>query len=171
MVSPWKVILATLVIFISGLITGGVAVKYLSPPELRAQRPPENPPMRPTMLREDFVRQMQKSLNLSPQQTEKILVTVHEGQERARIYYDLIGPDIRDELRLTREAIQAELSPEQVRQFDELLRRRRVKTAEVTIESRRPATLSWFGSRRDSASNDHFKPASGSNTPTAPPPP
>lgn len=168
--SPWKVILATLVIFTSGLITGGVAVKYLSqPPEMRVHRPPEELLLRPQMLREEFVRQMQKNLTLSPQQDEKILRAVHDSQERIRIYYDLIGPDIREELRQTREAIQAELSPEQVRQFEELVRRRRPKAAEMTLDKRRSSLPAAFGLRSDSSSNDHSNPTPGGQ-PLPPPP-
>ena len=165
--SPWKVILATLVIFISGLITGGVAVKYLSPSAaLRAERPPEEILLRPQMLREEFVHQMQRTLNLSPEQNGKILSAMHESQERIRIYYDLIGPDIREELRQTREAIQAELSPGQARQFDELVRRRRSKAAEMTVDKRRPSSPAAFGFRSDTTSNDQSKPA-----PSGTPPP
>jgi hypothetical protein len=116
-----------LVIFIAGLITGGVAVKKLT------FRPPPRPPLparemnapMPAWVRDEFVRRMVVELNLTSQQTERIMKTVHESQERIRELYSLIGPEMREELDYVRESIRAELTPEQAGRFDEIRERQR----------------------------------------------
>jgi hypothetical protein len=126
-VNPWKVILATLVIFVAGLITGGVAVKKLTlrPPPRAAWPAREMNAALPAWVREDFVRRMALELNLTSQQTERITKTVRESQERIRELYSLIGPEMREELDYVRESIRAELTPEQAGRFDEIRERQR----------------------------------------------
>lgn len=127
MVSPWKVILATLVIFVAGLITGGVAVKKLAlrPPSRSGWSTREMNAALPAWVREDFVRRMSIELNLTSQQTERITKTVRESQERIRELYSLIGPEMREELDYVRESIRSELTPEQAGRFDEIRERQR----------------------------------------------
>ena len=122
--SPWKVILATLAIFITGLITGAVLVKQTGRPTLSGRASTNNDALLPIMLREEFVRRMTQELELTPEQRVKILDIVHESQERTRLLYGLIGDDVREEMRHTREAIRQHLTPEQVRKFEEMSRRR-----------------------------------------------
>jgi len=123
-VSPWKVILATLAIFVGGLITGVVLVKTLanSTEKAAAALPPVT--VQPGPIREAFVRRMVQELQLTDTQREKVLHLVHESQERTKLLYSLIGEDVRDEMKDTREAIRKELTPDQGRKFDEMLRRR-----------------------------------------------
>lgn len=154
--SPWRVILATLVIFTSGLLTGGVAGRYLAAPrEGRVSPSPEDLPFRPQMLREEFVRQMQRELDLSPGQKEKISRTVHKAQERIRICYDSIAPDVRDELRRTREEMRSELTPEQAKQFEEFLRKRKARAAEMPPFDRRRQPPSPGSGPRSQTSSNH----------------
>jgi hypothetical protein len=122
-VSPWKVILATLVIFIAGLITGAVMLKQFgASPATRSL--PQTGPVLPGPLREEFVRRMAIELKLAPEQKDKVLTIVHESQERTRLLYSLIGDDVRDEMRQTRDAIREQLTPEQSRRFEEMMRAR-----------------------------------------------
>ncbi len=109
--SLWKVILATLAIFIAGLITGSVMVKTLVRPI--PQRPLSQNPvlLQPGPIREEFVRRMTEELELTSEQREKILQIVHESQERTKLLYSLIGDDVREEMRQTRDSIRHELSP------------------------------------------------------------
>jgi len=123
-VSPWKVILATLAIFIAGLITGSVMVKTLVNP--MPPRPvPQNPVLlQPGPIREEFVRRMTEELELTPEQREKVLHIVHESQERTKLLYSLIGDDVREEMRQTRDSIRQQLTGDQAKKFDDMLRRR-----------------------------------------------
>jgi Spy/CpxP family protein refolding chaperone len=122
-VSPWKVILATLVIFTAGLFTGAVGVRQFATPPARFRPGPDNP-FQPWMLREQFVKYLDSQMNLTPEQREKIGSIVHESQQRTQILTGLIEPEMREELKNTRQAIREVLTPEQRGQYDEILKKR-----------------------------------------------
>jgi Spy/CpxP family protein refolding chaperone len=122
-VSPWKVILATLVIFTAGLFTGAVGVRQLSAPGSRF-RPGPDSPFQPWMLRDQFVKYLGSQMDLSADQREKIGAIVHESQQRTQILTGLIEPEMREELKNTREAIRQVLTPAQQQQYDEILKKR-----------------------------------------------
>jgi Spy/CpxP family protein refolding chaperone len=122
-VSPWKVILATLVIFTAGLFTGAVGMRQLAPPQT-STRPGPDSPFQPWMLREQFVKYLASQIELSPDQREKITAIVHDSQQRTRILTELIEPEMREELKNTRESIRQVLNPEQRQQYDEILKKR-----------------------------------------------
>src|SRR5262245_22139584 len=91
----------------------------------------------PAWVREDFVRRMSVELNLSGRQVDRIMQTVRESQERIRELQSLIGPEMREELDYVREAIRAELTPEQAGRFDEIRERQR-RFAEMGRPGLRP---------------------------------
>lgn len=126
--SPWKVILATLVIFIAGLVTGAVGVKSLLKP---AGPSPRHEPMQPWMLRENFRAELDRRLHLTPEQNARIEKLMHEGQERVKEIWSLVGPEMQAELRAVREEIRRELTDDQRRQFDELVRNRKPRPMEI----------------------------------------
>lgn len=133
--SPWKVILATLVIFITGLITGAVMVNQFGAPRRDHISPtPGAASLLPGPVREEFVRRMAIELKLTPEQREKIISIVHESQERTKLLYSLIGEDVREEMRQTREAIREQLTPEQARRFEEMLRQRERRLGQMRNE-------------------------------------
>jgi hypothetical protein len=126
-VSPWKVILATLAIFLTGLITGVVVVERLAVKPLGKQTVrfmTNEPSMQPGWLREEFVHRLDDELSLNEEQHRKIMNIVHESQERTRLLYSLIAEDVREEMRQTQDAIRKEITPEQSQKFDEMLKRR-----------------------------------------------
>lgn len=126
--SPWKVILATLVIFTAGLVTGAVGVHRI----LQGSRPVQRvEPMHPWMLRDGFRAELNRRLELSPEQHERIERIMREGQERIREISSLISPEIQAELKAVREEIRAELRPEQRRAFEELMRNRKPRPLEI----------------------------------------
>jgi Spy/CpxP family protein refolding chaperone len=124
-VSAWKVILATLVIFTAGLFTGALGIRHFAPPEPKPpfKATPDNPFL-PWMVREQFVQFLAENINLTPDQKEKVLKIVHESQQRTRILTSLIEPEMREELRATRESIREVLTPEQREKYEEILKRR-----------------------------------------------
>jgi Spy/CpxP family protein refolding chaperone len=67
---------------------------------------------------------MTQELQLSDEQRDKVLQVVHESQERTKLLYSLIGDDVREEMKETREAIRQQLTPDQAKKFEEMLRRR-----------------------------------------------
>lgn len=73
--------------------------------------------------RMEFLLRATRELNLSPEQRVRIEQHIRESQERIRRLWDSIQPQLRREMAEARERIQQELTPEQRRAFDRLLRR------------------------------------------------
>jgi len=132
-VNSWKIILATAVIFGCGVVTGGLLVNYVerTHPEIRhplttpyREQPgaQELPLPRPQMLNQQFVEQLDAALQLTPEQREKIKKIIAEGQERNRDLWKLVSPQFRDVIQDVRQHIRAVLTPEQKKQFEELMK-------------------------------------------------
>ncbi|MGD0815535.1 MAG: hypothetical protein ABSA83_18205 [Verrucomicrobiota bacterium] len=127
--SPWKVILATMVIFGCGVITGALLMKTELPvasaqPDM-AQHPStfsNTPPPLTQFQRPEFLRRMQKQLDLTAGQRDEIAKIMKASQERNRPYWDEIAPHMREEVKKVREEIRQMLTPEQQTKFDEMLK-------------------------------------------------
>lgn len=138
--SIWRVIAATFVIFLAGIITGAIATNHYHARQPRlapapAASLPEHtlwpktstnvPPASTNAWRRlttDFMASFGKELNLAPEQAAKIETIITDGQKRTKEISDQLGPKIRDEMKETREKIRAELNPEQRKKFDTLYR-------------------------------------------------
>lgn len=125
--NAWKVILATLVIYSAGLITGGLLVR-----QGRPLAPPQRPPFpsredffSPPIVQERFLEQMRVRLELTPEQFARLKGIFAESRERMRIINELVRPEMQAEIQHVRKRIHDELTPEQRRRFDELMRNRR----------------------------------------------
>lgn len=120
----WKVILATLIIYLAGLASGALIVKQL---EQRTRRPPPERTARSfpwSMRRADFLERLQRDLDLSQAQSNRIgqiLRECHEGNKRL---WESIEPQIREETKRLREKIVAELDPSQQERYLEMLKQR-----------------------------------------------
>jgi hypothetical protein len=147
-VNTWKVILATLVIFGAGVVTGGLLVVYSNhvarppvntavsdgprrnpqpvpgPGAPRDPREPRLPVAQHFLLRKEFLNRLNEELNLTPDQRERIEKIMSEGQQRIQEFSQSVDPQIRAELAATRERIRAELSPVQQTLYADLLKRR-----------------------------------------------
>lgn len=128
----WKVILATIVIYGAGVMTGGLLVSHVDRPHSRNPRHPETPttstnsvsqtnsqgqvtskPARPPeILNRQFLQQLDEELHLTPEQREAIQKVITDGQ-------NLMHKTILD----ARLEIREQLTPEQRTQFDELVKR------------------------------------------------
>ncbi len=113
--STWKVILATVVIFSAGVFTGGLLVKQTSKPE---------PVPSPEFGRIQMLRRLSRLLSLTAEQNEQLDTIMRESQERTKVFWELLEPELRGEFRKTREEIREVLTPGQRKQFDELLKQR-----------------------------------------------
>ena len=155
--NTWKVILATLVIFVAGIVTGGLLLNYTNNPAHRARKQvqSENPrksqtpaqmapnaareirvPLPPNiLLRKDFLERMNRELKLSPEQHERIEKIIGEGQDRIKDHCKRIEPEVKAELAETREKISAELTPAQQCLFTELLKQRPGNPAKAATNS------------------------------------
>jgi hypothetical protein len=136
-VNSWKVILATLVIFGAGLVTGSLVVKYSTisrclphPPLRKPAAPPsavpDNRPAIPQffLMRTNFIDKLDQELKLTAIQREHIDRVIRERQEQIKELYQEIDPRVHATLVETRERISMELTPEQQALYEELLRRR-----------------------------------------------
>ena len=142
--NSWKIILAAVVIFGAGVLTGGLLVDHVkgkpagdveSPvpgviPRPATDnhgpgRPPEVPlPRLAEKLSKEFVRRLNDSLHLTPEQRDAIAKIVADGQERNHVIWTNVAPQMRKVIQDVNQQIRAELTPEQVKQFEELMKQR-----------------------------------------------
>ena len=139
----WKVILATVVIFGAGVFTGGLLVNCIDHSHSKnlhrqqanldarsqdnhdhvQQRPPEVPlPRIAANMGKQFVQQLNDKLQLTPEQREKIEKLITAGQERNHEIWTNVAPKMRAVIQEVNQQIRAELTPEQIVQFEELLK-------------------------------------------------
>ena len=155
--NTWKVILATLVIFGTGVVTGGLLVTHSERVKQRQlwmqnrfekNRPPRpdvrepslppggvsNPGIEPdgrppfglpSRLRLDLLERIERNIEITPGQREKIEEILREGQERTRQIMEPVQPELQRQMRTTHERIREVLTDEQQRRFDQLMRPQR----------------------------------------------
>jgi Spy/CpxP family protein refolding chaperone len=143
--NSWKIILAIVVIFGAGVLTGGLLVNYVELPHPKdIQRLPGewNPhpqannrdhdqprpqdllkPRPPEMLSKQFVQQLDNTLHFTPEQRAAIAKIVADGQERNSEIWTIVAPQFHKMLQDVRQQIREQLTPEQRKQFEELLKR------------------------------------------------
>jgi Spy/CpxP family protein refolding chaperone len=125
-VNTWKVILATMVIFGTGVVTGGLLVKYSNSnrgPHQHGSTPGRPAqPVSPSGMKFEFMRRAERELNLTPDQRERIDKIIAASQERTKKILEPVNPQIREDMKQTKEEFRAVLNPEQQTHFDELLK-------------------------------------------------
>ena len=122
----WKVILATLVIFAAGVLTGGLLVNHSTKPRVK----PPSSPNKPVNVRGPayesrflYIRMIERQLDLSAEQRDKIDLLIDASQLRTKGLLDAVQPKVNDELKRVKEQIREQLNPEQRKKFDELNKR------------------------------------------------
>jgi hypothetical protein len=137
-VNFWKVILATIVIYGAGVMSGGLLVNHVDRSHFRPPHRPEppvasvnsnsqtngqgqaasksprptEPPRLPEMLSRQFLQQLDEELHLAPEQHEAVQKIITDSQNLMR----KTMTDARLEIR-------EQLTPAQRNQFDELVKR------------------------------------------------
>ena len=142
--NSWKVILAAVVIFGAGVLTGGLLVNDINHSSLQnvrlpfvgarlhsqmgghdQPRPEEFPRLRsPEMLRKEFVEHLDDALKLTPAQHDSIQKIITDGQERNREIWTNSGvaPKMHRVMEEVQQQIHAELTPDQQKQFEVLIK-------------------------------------------------
>jgi hypothetical protein len=140
--NSWKIVLAAVVIFCAGVITGGLLVRQApgkapdntEPATVEpAARPtadnrgaavkPEVPlPRLAERLSKEFVRRLDRELRLTLTQSNHIARIVAEGQEQNRVLWTNVAPHMRKVMQDVHHQIRAELTPEQLKQFEVLMK-------------------------------------------------
>jgi len=138
-VNSWNVILATIVIFGAGVVTGGLLVDHVQrqPPAHHATGPGSKPPvgtneanevpgpMRAQILNKQFVQQLNDELQLSDEQRRQIQKIISQGQQNTHDLWKLVGPQFQLIWRDTRVQIRQVLTPEQRKKFEMLMKEQR----------------------------------------------
>jgi len=168
-VKIWKIILATLVIFGMGVITGGLLVGIADGVRERRQHlfaihnarlqqatpngpatsntPHERDPRLTLPLGlsprrqfpKDFLERLDRELKLTPEQHKQIDQVLDEGQKRTKEIWDRIAPEVRQEMKNSREQILNLLTSEQKTRFEELMKPRPNKPAREAQPTNSPA--------------------------------
>ena len=137
------VVLATVVIFAAGVVTGGLLVRKTGTVQIT----------QPFWNRFDVTRraveEMHRGGELTPQQRARIDIIIRDNQELIGEYFSILEPDVQQVFRKMRESILEELNPDQRKHFEELARRR-------------------LGKATDRRASDHFEGGPGSPPPGRP---
>lgn len=151
-----KVILATIVIFGAGVITGGLLVDHVKHPAYsKPPHPPTSPALsnemgempgqlRAPILNKQFVEQLNDELQLTKDQREQIQKIISQGQQSTHDLWKLVAPQFQLVSRETRQQIRNVLNPDQRKQFEILMKQQRHPTstnappAQLTVPTNTP---------------------------------
>ncbi len=114
--NPWKFILATVLIYGTGVVTGALVTTLVERPP-KAAKPPQQLTIN-QIQRGEFLGRLHKQLELTPEQHDRIGQILRESNQRTKPYWDPVAARMKDEIRVVTEKIRAELKPEQLAKFD-----------------------------------------------------
>ena len=133
--SPWKVILATMVIFACGVFTGVFVTRTQPLPVapstvqqtavVSTNKVPLPGYAQLQMQRPEFLKRLDRQLDLTPEQHEQMVKIMNASRERTAPFWEKIAPQMSDELKRVREEIHQVLTPEQRKKWAELTKRGR----------------------------------------------
>jgi hypothetical protein len=133
-----KVLIAALVIFVSGVISGALGHRlYSTPPALA--KPIVSPAAPRTPHTHNFLARMEQELNLTPDQTSHIAILLQELDERMKKIYEPVKPEAKQEFDRVNAAIRETLNPEQQEKF-ELMRQKGRHHQKTGAKSPEPPT-------------------------------
>ncbi|MDA7672276.1 hypothetical protein N8663_01960, partial [Verrucomicrobia bacterium] len=118
MVSSWKIIIATLVIYTAGLITG-TFLNDLRPTKDRPQTRRDPMPRGPRM--NDFIQRFGSRLDLTGTQKTNITQILKSSQQRMDALMQQMHPKIAEEFSQVNSEIKGHLTEKQATQFEALM--------------------------------------------------
>ncbi len=142
--NAWKIILATVVIFGAGVMTGGLLVNDIEHSHRNGNHRPlaaeshgpntgrDQPsrfgdqiphPRAPDLLNTNFVTHLNDQLKLTPEQSDTIRQIIAEGQERNHAIWTNNVAQMRVVMQDVRHRVRDVLTADQQKQFEELMRR------------------------------------------------
>jgi hypothetical protein len=129
-----------MVIFGTGVVTGGLVARHAERGKFNRPQPNQQPARRiqatTAGVRVDFLRRVQRDLDLTAEQRERIDRILKESQERTHAIMEPVSPLLRQELQRTKEAFREELTPAQRTRFEELLKQQNQRPREGKSEGR-----------------------------------
>lgn len=126
--NTWKAILAALVIFGAGFVTGNVVNRVAEHPSAaagsshNAARSPQQMLPLEQLRKVELMGCVQRELDLTPEQHARIEKIISDSQERIRDLWDQVAPDIHDEYEDVKKKLYEQLTAEQKKRFDELMK-------------------------------------------------
>jgi Spy/CpxP family protein refolding chaperone len=81
-------------------------------------------------MRIEFLRRMERALDLTPEQREPIDKILKEGQERTKKLMETVEPRRREEFKRTIEEFREVLTPEQRKRLDDLVKQEQQRARE-----------------------------------------
>ena len=128
--NTWKAIFAALVIFGAGFVTGNVVNRVAeqsrasvpSGASRNAARSPQQTLPLEQLRKVEWMRCVQRELDLTPEQHAHIEKIISDSQDRIRDLWDQVAPDIHDEYEDVKKKLSEQLTPEQKKRFDELMK-------------------------------------------------
>jgi Spy/CpxP family protein refolding chaperone len=111
-VNRWRIILATVVIFLAGAATGGIVVRTYAPKIVKRMH--ISPPLPIGQDRRDeYLAKLDRELQLTPDQRVQVAAILSESQTRMKELWEPVEPQVKEEYRRTRREISEVLTPEQ----------------------------------------------------------
>ncbi|MSU27610.1 MAG: hypothetical protein CK546_07600 [Pedosphaera sp.] len=123
--NPWKFILATVLIYGTGVVTGALVTTLVERPHRAAAKPAQQLTYN-QIQRAEFLGRLQKQLDLTPEQHDRIGHLIRDSNQRTKPYWDPVAAKMKEEVRTVTEKIHAELTPEQSAKFDAEIKASRV---------------------------------------------
>lgn len=137
--NPWKFILATVLIYGTGVVTGVLVTTLVERPH-KAARPPQQLTYN-QIQRAEFLGRLQKQLELTQEQHDRIGHILRESNQRTKPYWDPVAAKMKDEIRTVTDKIRAELTPEQTVKFDaEIKASRAPKKSDSERKEKKPGS-------------------------------
>jgi hypothetical protein len=123
------VVLATIVIFAAGVVTGGLLVKKTTPVA---------PAGEPFLNRFEVAHRAVNQLDLAPEQRLRVHRIIRDKQELIADYFKILEPDVQDVFKQMRKQIFEELTPPQRQRLEELMKQRAARSFPNRPENFRP---------------------------------
>jgi hypothetical protein len=128
-VNAWKPILAAVVIFAAGVVTGGFVVDFGAPKPPRAfprERGPRNAERGPGSRTEGQLNWLMKRIQLDLKLTDKQAATVESAfkasREEMKLTFEELRPRMRASTEKLKESLRDDLTEEQIAKFEKYLR-------------------------------------------------
>ena len=117
--NTWKVIFATLVIFVTGVVVGGLVVNKTAVTSPTASKPSGPGGGNPGQFRLQMLqRRMDRELALTPDQDDQIHKIIAASQDRVGTLWKPVAQEVSKETQDTCDQIRAVLTPDQQAKFD-----------------------------------------------------
>ena len=129
MVNAWKPILAAVVIFAAGVVTGGFVVDFGAPKPPRAfprERGPQNAEHPPGSRMEGqlnwLMKRIQRDLKLTDEQVAKVESAFKASREEMKLAFEELRPRMHASTEKLKEKLRGDLTEEQLAKFEKYLR-------------------------------------------------